>query len=897
MGRGATPALVATHLVGAGYDVSRAVLCSDDALDTHDGDARVLWTAIGRTVWPSAPTARRAILAATDVVVQNAGSDALGARGLSRDDCRRANRELIYVSLPAFASDDDAFEHARGVAHDAPPHVAESLACAAAGAYTDMGLNRTLLGIRASYSPLHLAAGYASLFAAYGIQCAMLARARRRADDGAAPTDLEVAMASAVSEALVHNSLEFERDDRYLNPRQRRLRNGRLPVDEDELDRLFDPFFRLYDAADARPVYLVCPSHARHQRRALRVLGVEDEVLRIVAEVDTYRDDDDDDGRHAPTPPPHQGIGCGSLDESDAAAVYPILARAFLTRPAAEWERAFGRAGVPAVAVRTSHEWARDRHAVEAGLVADDGVGGRTLAPVAWYADPRPAPDEETTEEEDGDDGGERAAEEEEAAAPTTPDKPKWCAQGLRVVDCSNVIAGPTIGYYLARAGADVIKVDPPTPTYSPEIAVFYGLATNRHKRSVLLDIQHPKGRLVLERLLRDADVLIVNCTPECLRRMRLTRDDLEKINPRLVLAHFDCFGGPREAGALRNHVGYDDTVQAVTGMMHLAGGGRDMAACEEVAHVGTVDVISGVAGAFATLVALTRRATHGTVVTARSSLAAAAQYLQFPVLLLSPNYDPPVLGRGRACIGRSAAHRCVRDADDGWVFVADDAYEHRVDGGKHAAAGISVRMTSMATLRRRCATDAADAARRDALVDGRTFAFFRDADHPVGPFTCVAPVAVRMRGMRHDPLARAPKYGEHTKEVLDEIGETLADLVRAGAAATRWSRDYVPFSTKCDACGQRGSCGGAAPRALVVLRCGHRTCRACRTKALATNGCCPACGEAQELDADALRRERRGFASGYASWRRGGAKGSVDRKTTRRPSSPRRRGGRARSV
>ena len=235
-------------------------------------------------------------------------------------------------------------------------------------------------------------------------------------------------------------------------------------------------------------------------------------------------------------------------------------------------------AGVPAIAHRSEEEWAGGRHASESGLVGADGLGRRTLAPLAWWGSARDA---------------------SRSYADQT-------LSSVRVLDLCNVIAGPTIGSMLARMGARVTKIDPTVPEYAPDVTVVYGMVANLHKESILLDLASVGGRRAFESLVRTSDVVLVNSTEECARRLGVTAEELARLNPDAILLRFDAWGGPRESGPLANAVGYDDNVQAGIGIMERFGG--SLADAEEHAHVGTIDVIAGVAGAFAAAASLLAR-------------------------------------------------------------------------------------------------------------------------------------------------------------------------------------------------------------------------------------------------------------------------------------------------
>ena len=84
---------------------------------------------------------------------------------------------------------------------------------------------------------------------------------------------------------------------------------------------------------------------------------------------------------------------------------------------------------------------------------------------------------------------------------------------GLKVLDLTNVIAGPTIASTLARFGADVTHVQPVRPSVDPWNTVVFGLQANRGKKSALLDLRSDAGREALERLIRKSDVVTLNAT------------------------------------------------------------------------------------------------------------------------------------------------------------------------------------------------------------------------------------------------------------------------------------------------------------------------------------------------------------------------------------------------
>lgn len=141
---------------------------------------------------------------------------------------------------------------------------------------------------------------------------------------------------------------------------------------------------------------------------------------------------------------------------------------------------------------------------------------------------------------------------------------------GVRVVDLSIVVSGPMATAYLADQGADVIKVEMPEGDFTRYLGPAKGdvsalfLAVNRHKRSIALDLKkHEDGR-VLRDLIASADVLVENFRPGAFARLGFGYDELEKLNPRLIMCSISGFG---EEGPYAPVRVYDPLIQGVSGI------------------------------------------------------------------------------------------------------------------------------------------------------------------------------------------------------------------------------------------------------------------------------------------------------------------------------------------
>jgi crotonobetainyl-CoA:carnitine CoA-transferase CaiB-like acyl-CoA transferase len=184
---------------------------------------------------------------------------------------------------------------------------------------------------------------------------------------------------------------------------------------------------------------------------------------------------------------------------------------------------------------------------------------------------------------------------------------------GIRVLDLTNVLAGPFCAYQLALLGAEVIKIEVPDggdlarqlgadPALNARHMGASFLAQNAGKKSVTLNLKKARGKDVLKRLVESADVLVENFRPGVMARLGLAYDDLIAVNPRLVYCAISGFG---QEGPMRGAPAYDQIIQGLSGMMSVTGT-PDSAPLRSGYPV--ADTLAGMTAAFAISSALVRR-------------------------------------------------------------------------------------------------------------------------------------------------------------------------------------------------------------------------------------------------------------------------------------------------
>jgi len=185
---------------------------------------------------------------------------------------------------------------------------------------------------------------------------------------------------------------------------------------------------------------------------------------------------------------------------------------------------------------------------------------------------------------------------------------------GIRVLDLSRILAGPTCTMQLGDLGAEVIKVERPgagddTRTWGPPFAggeAAYYLCCNRNKKSITIDLKNPRGLELVKELAAISDVLVENFTPGLPKKLGVDYETIGAINPRLVYCSITAYG---QDGPYVDRPGYDMVLSAVGGLMYITGE-ADGPPCK--VGVAITDVHTGTHAAGAIMAALLWRERSG---------------------------------------------------------------------------------------------------------------------------------------------------------------------------------------------------------------------------------------------------------------------------------------------
>jgi crotonobetainyl-CoA:carnitine CoA-transferase CaiB-like acyl-CoA transferase len=386
---------------------------------------------------------------------------------------------------------------------------------------------------------------------------------------------------------------------------------------------------------------------------------------------------------------------------------------------------------------------------------------------------------------------------------------------GIRIADFTQLYQGPLATQMLADMGADVVKIEPPKGDFFrgwslgdrfPEGESLSFLAVNRNKRSVVLNLKDPDGVEVARSIIARSDVVIENFRPGVMARLGLGYEALSRVDPRIVYCASSGYG---PEGPYRDYPGQDLLIQALAGTMWLNGRRDDP---PTAIGFGIADVAGGFHIVMGVLAALHERATSGRGQRVDVNLLNALLTVQTHELVYYANTaDPPVRPGANTTAAYAGAPLGVYACSDGFIALSmmnigrlaglvgaesllelDVANEIPRRDEIHAALEACFRRGTrdgwIARLREHDVWCAPVQTLDETMADPQVAwnRMVRELDHPLlGTLRVLGPSILFSRTPA-DVRTPPPLLGQHTLEVLSELGyaeERVTALLASGAA------------------------------------------------------------------------------------------------------------------
>ena len=564
------------------------------------------------------------------------------------------------------------------------------------------------------------------------------------------------------------------------------------------------PFYSNYRCADGNSVQLGCV-HVNFIAVAAKLIGLGELILE-----------------------PRFDKGRGGKTPKDDAEIRAAVAQVMATKSSADWMAAFEAADVPFAPCRQAEDGLGDAQVLHNGMVVtlDDPVAGpvvqmgvpvRLTGTPGRVAGPRqiPLPLRGQGLGVGGQKGSVQSliADYANGSFHLNPDHlnpapapAKGRAEvdplplaGVRILEITNLIAGPTAGRILADLGADVIKLEPHEGDMSRPIGRTYFYSVNFNKRSISVDTRTAAGKLVVQRIATKADALVANLRPGATERMGI----VPAINPRLIETHITGYGW---TGPYAHRPGIDPLAQALMGLQRAQGGPDNPPVFP--AQLAPTDYTTGAMGAFGTILALYERARNGTVQRVDSDLLSGG-------IVLSSAWFSRYAGKperplaDKEQMGLGPFHRLYQ-LQDGWIYLvaADDVHRRAVctvagvampdaaglapPAGGHSNAAPIARTLADAFASRSVADTLAALKKSGVPVvqanEGHSEIFLGDRQaldsglvtkrqHPKAGTMTVAWNYVQFLGTALSAGRPTPLLGEQTDEILSQIGYSDAEI------------------------------------------------------------------------------------------------------------------------